>query len=424
MKVDEYAIPVISPDVEIVPFDKTTYLVLQHLYKHQLRISSQLYRVLELVDGRRNLHEIASELNKETHLIEPNGLLELLYTGRLTQCGVIQTSNPVAPRVSTSYLKLRLTLIKSRHIMPLARLCSFLFTPRFFYISGGLMLIGLGWAFLHFVNFRSFSVLIGSNSVNSFSIAFLYGMFYLSTLLHELGHASACRRFGATPGDIGFGFYLVMPVFYADVSDAWRVPAPQRVIIDLAGLYMEILLCTVLCGVFLLYGNIALLYMCLILLLRTYGNLNPFLRMDGYWALADALGRPNLRQDSIRKLLSCWHWLRKREASPFQKLSDYLLFLYALCSQLMIVALLTTVLFFNTKSVLLLPSLVWSIGVKIIRSYPDINLTWLYTAILELIPPILFYVLLINFLAKPARELSKLLQSFLVGKSKATPIPS
>ena len=45
---------------------------------------------------------------------------------------------------------------------------------------------------------------------------------------HELGHASACKYGGATPGGMGMGIYMVWPAFYTDVTDAYRLPRGAR----------------------------------------------------------------------------------------------------------------------------------------------------------------------------------------------------
>ena len=58
-----------------------------------------------------------------------------------------------------------------------------------------------------------------------------YGLFVLSLLVHELGHASACARYGANPRDVGFTIYLIYPAFYSDVTSAWQLKRWQRVIV-------------------------------------------------------------------------------------------------------------------------------------------------------------------------------------------------
>ena len=45
------------------------------------------------------------------------------------------------------------------------------------------------------------------------------GILLGATVVHELGHAAACRYGDATPGGMGMGLYLVWPAFYTDVTE-------------------------------------------------------------------------------------------------------------------------------------------------------------------------------------------------------------
>jgi putative peptide zinc metalloprotease protein len=76
-----------------------------------------------------------------------------------------------------------------------------------------------------------------------FSLKFLLCLLVLygCSILHEFGHAAAGKRFGATPGDIGFGFYFIAPVFFSDLSDVWKLPPKERIIVNLGGIYFELI---------------------------------------------------------------------------------------------------------------------------------------------------------------------------------------
>ena len=126
-----------------------------------------------------------------------------------------------------------------------------------------------------------------------------------SQLVHELGHAAAARRLGVRHGGMGFGVYIVYPVFFMELDDAWRISREERAIVDAAGVFFH--LC---------FGVLFLLLALLIPSLRGLGfsvgvamavfslyNLNPAFRTDGYWLVSDLLGVANLRrrsQDSLR----------------------------------------------------------------------------------------------------------------------------
>ena len=71
------------------------------------------------------------------------------------------------------------------------------------------------------------------------AIALGYVMFLGSLVVHEFGHAAACRRFGLAPGAIGFTMYVLFPALYTDVTRAWALTRRQRVVVDLAGNYVQ-----------------------------------------------------------------------------------------------------------------------------------------------------------------------------------------
>lgn len=122
----------------------------------------------------------------------------------------------------------------------------------------------------------------------------LFALMTLGALVHELGHATACRYGGARPGVIGFGLYLVFPAFYTDVTDAYRLGRPGRIRTDLGGLYFH-LLWVVGVGVgYLFTGSPLLLLLVIMTQLQMAQQLPPTIRLDGYFVLADLAGVPDL----------------------------------------------------------------------------------------------------------------------------------
>jgi putative peptide zinc metalloprotease protein len=127
---------------------------------------------------------------------------------------------------------------------------------------------------------------------------------YAGLLLHELGHASACVRCNVQHGPIGVGIYLVFPAFYTDVSEAWKLSRSQRMAVDAAGIYTSLLLST--CS-FILYATThvsVFLMLATLYDLSVLMNLNPFIRMDCYWLLSDALNISNLM--ARNKEMTAW----------------------------------------------------------------------------------------------------------------------
>lgn len=128
-------------------------------------------------------------------------------------------------------------------------------------------------------------------------------------VLHELGHAIACKHFGGECHDLGLMFLIFTPCLYCDVSDTWMLPGKwQRIAVSAAGLYVELFLAAV-CTFLWWFSEPGLLnslflnimFVCSVSAVVFNGN--PLMRFDGYYILADLVEVPNL-QSRARSALS------------------------------------------------------------------------------------------------------------------------
>jgi hypothetical protein len=110
---------------------------------------------------------------------------------------------------------------------------------------------------------------------------------------HELGHAAALRYGGGTPRSFGLGMYLMYPVFFTDVSDNYRLRRWARVRTDLGGFYFNLIFALVVFGAYVLTRQEALLVVIVVMNFEIIRQLMPFVRLDGYWTLADLTGMPD-----------------------------------------------------------------------------------------------------------------------------------
>ncbi|HEX4147983.1 MAG TPA: site-2 protease family protein, partial [Pirellulales bacterium] len=139
-------------------------------------------------------------------------------------------------------------------------------------------------------------------------------------VLHELGHALACKHWGAECHEIGLMLLVFAPCLYCNVSDAWTLPARwQRIAISAAGMYAE---CLVAAGCTLVWyasepgwlHSLALNVMIVGSVSTIVFNGNPLLRYDGYYILSDLVEVPNLgqRASDALKALAAWWFLGKQ----------------------------------------------------------------------------------------------------------------
>lgn len=143
-----------------------------------------------------------------------------------------------------------------------------------------------------------------------------FGLIFLSLLVHELGHASACSRYGEPPSQIGLTLYLIFPAFYADVTGAWRLRRWQRVVVDLGGIYFQTLMGGVYALLFMVTGSPTLRLVVWLMVGSILFQLNPIFRFDGYWLIADGLGVSNLGAQPRRLLRHLIERLRGRPVQP------------------------------------------------------------------------------------------------------------
>jgi putative peptide zinc metalloprotease protein len=129
--------------------------------------------------------------------------------------------------------------------------------------------------------------------------------FFLTVALHQLVHALACVHYGRRVKEIGFiVHHLVVPTFYADVTDLFMASRRARVVNALAGPTVHLVLGML--GV--IWADAlgpGLLQACVaasaVLQLQSFiVCIYPFsfLEMDGYHVLEDAVGMPRLSQES------------------------------------------------------------------------------------------------------------------------------
>jgi putative peptide zinc metalloprotease protein len=189
-------------------------------------------------------------------------------------------------------LLLSLPLLSQQAILPLTKRLHGLFAPVAAVVSLAFMVLGhaLFFAWHHPVKAASLSTLSMAHWIE------LVLLVYLGVFFHELGHASACLRYGARHGEIGMGIYIIYPVFYCNVTDCWSLPRYRRAVVDLGGVYFQMLFGTLFCFAWWWSGNELFALVVYSTLAGLILNLNPFLKFDGYWLLTDLTGLPSMHR--------------------------------------------------------------------------------------------------------------------------------
>lgn len=217
----------------------------------------------------------------------------------------------------------------------------------------------------------------------SFAIALTF-----AKLCHEFGHAYMAKRAGCRVQSMGLAFMVMLPMFYTDVSDAWRVnDRRSRLLIGAGGVLAELLLaCIALLAWSLLPDGpartAAFMLASATWITTLVINLNPFMRFDGYFLISDLWGVDNLQN---RAFALC-RW-RLREAlfgygepapEPWSPSMQRKLLIWGYCSWLWRAALFIGIalavyhMFFKLLGIfLMLVELAWFIGLPIWREMQE-----------------------------------------------------
>ncbi len=224
-----------------------------------------------------------------TYLVERKLVPAGLIARRPGDGGVTGHADRANPLLS---LRMRLPVVPERFHRRLSTACQPLFHPAIVATA----LVGLVVVDLWLILGQWHNLAAGARQL-VYQPQLLLGITILTVVcaaFHEIGHAAAARYGGATPGAMGAGIYLVWPVFYTDVTDAYRLDRRGRLRTDLGGVYFNVLFTLATAAVHLATGYRPLLVFLVVAQLETLRQFLPFVRLDGYYVVSDVAGVPNL----------------------------------------------------------------------------------------------------------------------------------
>jgi len=126
-----------------------------------------------------------------------------------------------------------------------------------------------------------------------------------TNILHEIGHGLVAKHYQCRVTEMGLALIFMLPVCYCDTSDTWRLTdRRKRLLVSAGGILMELAIATVACLFWLMLPDgisrtLAFFLAVTSLVTTLFINLNPFMKFDGYYLLADILGVDNLQTRSF-----------------------------------------------------------------------------------------------------------------------------
>jgi putative peptide zinc metalloprotease protein len=256
-----------------------------------VQLSPLLWLTLSNLDGVRSSTQVADCVTAAWGQPVAGDDIDYLIDKKLLPSGLVGTPSSTLERPDLIFaLRAKRILLSGRAVSAISRPLRFLFWSPIVLLVTGLFLGAEAYAL------TSGRLITGVHrAFNSpSSLLLVIGLFFLSIFVHEMGHASGCRYGGATPGAVGVGIYVSTPAFFTDLTDGYRLGRSGRVRGDLGGVYFNAVFGVAVFAVYLITGSTVLLVVIAAMVVEIIEQMMPFVRYDGYWAISDLVGVPDL----------------------------------------------------------------------------------------------------------------------------------
>ncbi|MFP6738559.1 MAG: hypothetical protein VCD34_07430 [Planctomycetota bacterium] len=299
-----------------------TYVLQDHANERYHRFSPMSYELIGLMDGVRTSDEIWQLASERMQDEAPTQDQFIQLLGQLHSADILLTDVPPdTAEVLQRYDKQRRKKWMQQLMSPLfwrfpvydpekllnrlkplvepfySRLALIIWS---FVVATGLVLAVVNWG--------SLSENVVDRVLSTQNIFLLWFIFPVFKGLHEFGHAFTVKRYGGEVHVMGIMLLVLTPLPFVDASAASAFRSKrQRILVSSAGMMVEIFLAslalmlwlniepglirTILFNVIFIAGVSTILF-----------NINPLLRFDGYYILADLIEIVNLRSRSTRYL--------------------------------------------------------------------------------------------------------------------------
>jgi putative peptide zinc metalloprotease protein len=258
-----------------------------------IQLTDLLFDVVKQIDGQRSVEDIAAAVKTDDgNALSADEVRELIAE-KLMPVGLVQTRDGKVVQSQTARsplaLNMKMAMVSPRLLRALTWSLQALFLPFILMPMLAVTIAAVAWVIL----IHGIASSVHDAFYTPGLLLLTFGIIVISAAFHELGHAAGLRAGGKLPRAMGAGLYLVYPAFYTDVSENYQLKRWARVRTDLGGFYFNLIFATVMVALFFATGWEYLLFIVALVCLEIVHQLIPFVRLDGYWALADLLGIPD-----------------------------------------------------------------------------------------------------------------------------------
>jgi len=293
------------------------------------RFSAEQWALVQLFDGERSYQQIAeiyqdqsnlpidaSEVREFANLLEEG---EFWYKTTLEKnlTGNQKLAETRQREIKKKYVDLSNIVVASwdpdAHITRLYKAVGFIFTPWFlfstlFLFAVTVLIFANGWneIWRDTIEYYTFTDK-GLGDLAEFWLLFCALGFF-----HESAHALTCKHYGGEVHRTGFMLIYLSPAFFADITEVYVYGGKwQRVASIFAGIWTELFFCSVASIVW--WGtppgspthDFAYKVMLITGVAVVLMNLNPLIKLDGYYLFGELIGISTLKESST-EYLSSW----------------------------------------------------------------------------------------------------------------------
>ncbi len=137
-------------------------------------------------------------------------------------------------------------------------------------------------------------------------------LFFVLAFFHESAHGLTCKHYGGNVRHMGLHLLYLAPAFFVDVTELWVYAGrKQRLVTIMAGIWVEMIVCSLATVVW--WGtasgagahDFAYKVMLITGVAVVVVNLNPLIKLDGYYAFSEIIGIGDIKEKSTA-FVSSW----------------------------------------------------------------------------------------------------------------------
>lgn len=366
----------IRNDYVITPYQTGKWIL--ELSGAHFIVNDDTKSLIDILSTQQNYTEVLEKFNLDFSSTLTENEFTIFLKTIFKDIPIFKDSS-VEAKAPAGFIKFQKKLLSPSLAEKTASFISFLFNKKLF------------WIFFPVLSLTGIVLAFNTplSSLNNISPVWILMLYTVTMFLHELGHIAACRKFTGKNGEIGFGIYFIFPVLYSNISSVWHADKQERIITNLAGIYMQLWCMLIFYGFYGVTQNTTLLYLAYFITLYSFVQIIPFIRSDGYWLLSDITSTPNLLEKSgteVKKFIK--HPIEWAKETREKK---NVLLLYGLFNNAILLYFIITQLLYNWKGILYFPIAI----LKMVKQ----TLTFQFSEIVlpdNFMITVVFYILLFN----------------------------